>query len=94
MVGADGAHSAVRAGLHIELPRAPYGHSLFILDIDRPAGHPDVLRTELHPDGGILVVPGVDRLGLAALIRREHEHLFRSGTVEDKFGRSSIARRC
>jgi 2-polyprenyl-6-methoxyphenol hydroxylase-like FAD-dependent oxidoreductase len=85
VVGADGAVSAVRAGLHIELPRSAYGHSLFIVDIDRPPGHPDVLRTELHPDGGILVVPGVDRLGLAALIRREHEHLFRTGSVEDKF---------
>lgn len=87
VVGADGAASAVRAAVGIELPRRQYDHALFIVDIDRPAGHPDVLRTELHPDGGILVVPGVGRLGLAALIRREHEQLFRSGSVEEKFSR-------
>ena len=60
--------SVVRAALGIELPRIHTVTRLFILDIDRPAGHPDVLRTELHPDGGILVVPGVNRLGLAALV--------------------------
>ena len=85
VVGADGAVSAVRGAMHIELPRTAYDHSLFILDIDRRPGLPDVLRTELHPDGGILVVPGAERLGLAALIRREHEHLFRAGSVEEKF---------
>jgi 2-polyprenyl-6-methoxyphenol hydroxylase-like FAD-dependent oxidoreductase len=87
VVGADGAASAVRAAVGIELPRTQYNHALFIVDIDRPEGHPDVLRTELHPDGGILVVPGVGRLGLAALIRREHEQLFRSGSVEEKFSK-------
>ncbi len=61
VVGSDGAASAVRAAVGIELPRTQYNHALFIVDIDRPAGHPDVLRTELHPDGGILVVPGVGR---------------------------------
>ncbi len=87
VIGADGAGSAVRTGLGIELPRKPYDHSLFILDVDRPEGLPDVLRTELHPDGGILVIPGVGRLGLAALVHRPHDHLFRSGSVEEKFTR-------
>jgi 2-polyprenyl-6-methoxyphenol hydroxylase-like FAD-dependent oxidoreductase len=87
VIGADGAASVVRAGLGIELARTPYDHGLFIVDVDRPEGLPDVLRTELHPDGGILVVPGTGRLGLAALVRREHEHLFRSGSVQEKFSR-------
>lgn len=86
-VGADGAASIVRTGLGIEFPRAQYNHALFIVDVDRPEGHPDVLRTELHPDGGILVVPGVGRLGLAALVRSEHERLFHSGSVEEKFSK-------
>jgi 2-polyprenyl-6-methoxyphenol hydroxylase-like FAD-dependent oxidoreductase len=94
VIGADGAASAVRNGLQIALARKPYNHALFIVDIDRPPNHPDVLRTELHPDGGILVVPGTGRLGLAALVRREHEHLFRTGSVEAKFahieGRSPL----
>jgi len=87
VVGADGASSFVRGSLGIELPRLPYHHSLFILDVDRPEGHPDVLRVELHPDGGILVVPGAARLGLAILMRREDEHLVRSGPVDEKLAR-------
>lgn len=87
VVGADGAASVVRGALGIELPRRPYGHSLFIIDIDRPAGLEDVLRTELHQDGGILVVPGVGRLGLAAVVRSRDEKLFRSGSPQDKLER-------
>jgi len=85
VIGADGAKSIVREGLGIEVRRAPYNHSLFIVDIDRPVGMPDVLRTELHPDGGVLVVPGVNRLGLAAIIRSEHEYLFRSGSIDKRY---------
>lgn len=85
VVGADGSRSRVRAGLGIALQRNRYNHDLFIVDVDRPDDQEDDLRTELHPDGGILVVPGSGRLGLAALVRRQHEHLFRSGTVEEKF---------
>jgi 2-polyprenyl-6-methoxyphenol hydroxylase-like FAD-dependent oxidoreductase len=91
VVGADGAASRVRAALGIGLPRRRYGHSLFGIDIDRPPGLPDVLRTELHGDGGVLVVPGVDRLGLAAVVRREQEHLFQSGSIEQRY--SHIERR-
>jgi 2-polyprenyl-6-methoxyphenol hydroxylase-like FAD-dependent oxidoreductase len=87
VIGADGAGSAVRTELGLALPRTPYDHSLFILDVDRPEGLPDVLRTELHPDGGVLVIPGVGRLGLAALVHRADEHLFRSGSLEEKFTR-------
>jgi 2-polyprenyl-6-methoxyphenol hydroxylase-like FAD-dependent oxidoreductase len=87
VVGADGFNSAVRAGLGIPLPRTQYGHSLFIVDVDRPPGLLDVLRTELHPDGGILAVPGINRLGLAALVHREDERHFLSGPIEDKFSR-------
>lgn len=91
VVGADGCRSRVREGLGIALPRKRYDHDLFIVDVDRPDNQPDVLRTELHPDGGILVVPGNNRLGLAALVRRQHAHLFRRGGVEEKF--SQIERR-
>jgi 3-(3-hydroxy-phenyl)propionate hydroxylase len=70
VVGADGAGSRVRTALGIELPRRRYDHSLFGIDVDRPAGLPDVLRTELHADGGVLVVP---------------EHLFQSGSVEERY---------
>lgn len=78
VVGADGMMSSVRTGVGIELPRRRYDECLFSIDIDRPEGLPDVLRTEMHPDGGVLVVPGVNRLGLAALVRKEHQPLFRA----------------
>lgn len=87
VVGADGAGSVVRKALGIWLPSLAYDHALFICDVDRPDAHPDVLRTELHPDGGILVVPGLGRLGLAAVIRREHEGMFHRGSLEEKFAR-------
>jgi 2-polyprenyl-6-methoxyphenol hydroxylase-like FAD-dependent oxidoreductase len=86
VVGADGMMSSVRARLGIELPRRRYDECLFSIDTDRPAGLANVLRTEMHPDGGVLVVPGVDRLGLAALVRKEHQHLFRAArSGEEKY---------
>ncbi len=87
VIGADGTNSAVRKALGIPFPRMLYNHALFIVDIDRPDNHPDVLRTEIHPDGGVLIVPGVGRLGLAAIVRREHEHLFQTGTLTDRYAR-------
>jgi monooxygenase len=94
VIGADGSKSVVRRELGIPVHRRPYNHSLFIVDIDRPPGTPDVLRTELHRDGGVLVVPGVNRLGLAAVIRHEHERHFLSGSIEQKYshieGRSPL----
>jgi len=85
VIGADGANSHVRRALGVPMQRYRYNHNLFILDVDRPDGLPDVLRTDLHPDGGLLLVPGADRLGLAALVRKRHEHLFRCGSIEEKF---------
>lgn len=86
VVGADGMMSSVRSRLGIDLPRRRYDECLFSIDTDRPAGLANVLRTEMHPDGGVLVVPGVGRLGLAALVRKEHQHLFRAArSGEDKY---------
>ncbi len=85
IVGADGAGSVVRTALGIEMLRSPYDHCLFTVDVDRPDGLPDVLRTEIHPSGGVLVVPGAGRLGVGALVRRSQEHQFRSGSLEEKF---------
>ncbi len=87
VVGADGAGSGVRAALGIKMHRSPYDHCLFTVDVDRPEGLPDVLRTEIHPSGGVLVVPGDGRLGIGALVRRNQEHQFRSGSLEEKFAR-------
>lgn len=91
LVGADGASSVVRAALGIPLACAPYDHDFFVVDLERPAGYRDAMRIELHPDGGALVVPGVDRVGVAVLVRPAHEPLFRAGPIDEKL--AEIARR-
>jgi len=100
VVGADGANSVVRAALDIPLPRRPYDHSYFGLEVERPADYEDAMRIELHPSGGILVVPhpSGERVGLGVLVRPRDEELFRSGTVEEKLeairGRSPLFANC
>jgi monooxygenase len=59
VVGADGASSTVRKELGVPLLRVPYDHSFFVIDMERPPSYEDAMRIELHPRGGVLVVPGV-----------------------------------
>jgi len=87
VVGADGSSSTVRDLLGVSFPRAPYNHSFFVIDFERPAAYRDAMRVELHPAGGILVVPGHDRVALAALVRKDEEETFRHGSVEEKADR-------
>jgi 2-polyprenyl-6-methoxyphenol hydroxylase-like FAD-dependent oxidoreductase len=86
VVGADGANSTVRAALGIPLPRRPYDHSYFGVEVERPVNYEDAMRVELHPAGGILVVPHPSglRVGLGVLVRPREEELFRSGSLEQK----------
>ncbi len=86
VVGADGATSVVREGLAIPLPRVPYDHAYFGLEMARPPQYHDAMRIELHPDGGVLVVPNprAQRVGLGVLVHRREQELFRSGTFEAK----------
>src|SRR5207302_2776352 len=91
VVGADGAASTVRAEMGIPLHRVPYNHSFFVLDVDRPEHYQDAMRIELHPSGGILVVPGLERVALAVLVHKEEEAVFHSGSLEEKL--AAIRRR-
>jgi 2-polyprenyl-6-methoxyphenol hydroxylase-like FAD-dependent oxidoreductase len=86
VVGADGSSSAVRAALGIPFPRTPYDHAYFGTELERPAGYEDAMRVELHPAGGVLVVPnpGGDRVGVGVLVHPGEEELFRSGSAEEK----------
>lgn len=86
VVGADGGPSLVRSALGIPLPRRPYDHGYYGIEVERPAAYEDAMRIELHPDGGILVVPhpSGERIGLGVLVRRREEELFRSGSIEEK----------
>jgi 2-polyprenyl-6-methoxyphenol hydroxylase-like FAD-dependent oxidoreductase len=92
VIGADGSASTVRGALGIALPTRPYEHGFYIIEVDRPPQYEDAMRVELHPDGGVLVVPqGADRVGLGVLVRPPEMALFRSGTLEAKL--AAIARR-
>lgn len=92
VVGADGSSSTVRAGLGITLPLTEYDHSFYITEIARPAAYEDAMRIELHPDGGVLVVPqGHERVGLGVLVHRREEELFRAGPLAQKM--AAIGRR-
>jgi 2-polyprenyl-6-methoxyphenol hydroxylase-like FAD-dependent oxidoreductase len=92
VVGADGSSSTVRAALGITLPLTEYDHSFYITEIARPAGYMDAMRIELHPDGGVLVVPqGSERVGLGVLVYPREEALFRAGPLAQKM--AAIGRR-
>ena len=70
VVAADGAASTVRSLLQLAPPTQPYDHGYYIIERQRPPST-NAMRIELHPAGGILVVPqGTDRLGLGVLVRR------------------------
>jgi 2-polyprenyl-6-methoxyphenol hydroxylase-like FAD-dependent oxidoreductase len=92
VVGADGASSTVRESLGIALDCAPYRHAYFILDVDRPPAYRDAMRVQLHPAGGVLLVPqGEDRVGLGVLVQPAQADLFRAGRLDEKL--AEIARR-
>ncbi|NOT54295.1 MAG: FAD-dependent monooxygenase [Deltaproteobacteria bacterium] len=98
VIGADGSASALRAALGIPLARASYDHSYFGADLDRPADYADAMRIELHPAGGILVVPGRNHVAVAALIHREDEEKFRRLSFPERLslikGRSPLLTGC
>jgi 2-polyprenyl-6-methoxyphenol hydroxylase-like FAD-dependent oxidoreductase len=86
IIGADGSTSMVRDALGIPLPRQAYDHCYFGIEVERPADYQDAMRIELHPAGGILVVPNpsMDRVGLGVLVHRRDEGLFRASSVGAK----------
>jgi 2-polyprenyl-6-methoxyphenol hydroxylase-like FAD-dependent oxidoreductase len=84
VVGADGATSRVRQQLGIELPLVPYDHSYFSIELERPAGYQDAMRLDLHPEGGVLVMPQEDCVSLGVLVLPAQKDLFHSGAFADK----------
>jgi 2-polyprenyl-6-methoxyphenol hydroxylase-like FAD-dependent oxidoreductase len=70
----------------VTLPRFAYDHGYWGIALARPPEYVDAMRLELHPKGGVLVVPRLepDRIGLGVLVHPDEEPLFRSGTLEAK----------
>lgn len=86
VIGADGQSSRTRQALSIPQARVPYDHGYYGIALTRPVGYEDAMRLELHPRGGVLVVPRVepDQVGLGVLVQAQDETLFRSGSLPEK----------
>ncbi|NJO17468.1 MAG: FAD-dependent monooxygenase [Thioploca sp.] len=68
VVGADGYKSVVREQMSIEVAAYHYDHAYFGLEAQRPAHYENAMRVHLHPDGGILLMPRPDRVGVGVLV--------------------------
>ncbi|MDH5178812.1 MAG: FAD-dependent monooxygenase [Gammaproteobacteria bacterium] len=67
-VGADGQQSALRNMLGIPFESYYYDHAYFGLEAERPASYQDAMRIQLHADGGVLLMPRPDRVGVGVLV--------------------------
>ena len=91
VVGADGHHSPLRSAIGIPFHSKRYRHGFFVVDLHDENTENDIMQVNLHPDGGVLVVPGPGRIGVAAMVDPKHESLFGGGPIEPKI--SEIFRR-
>ena len=68
IVGADGYQSVVRNQLNIETHSYSYDHAYLGLEAQRPTHYENAMRVHLHPDGGVLLMPRPDRVGIGVLV--------------------------
>lgn len=68
VVAADGQHSPVRKRAGIAFEAHHYDHAYFGLESDRPRTYQDAMRLHFHPDGGALLMPHPDRIGVGILV--------------------------
>ncbi len=68
IVAADGQHSLVRKRIGIGFKSFSYDHAYLGLEADRPAGYQDAMRLHFHRDGGVLLMPHPDRIGVGVLV--------------------------
>lgn len=68
VVGADGYKSIVREQIGVEVESYHYDHAYFGLEAQRPAHYENAMRVQLHPEGGVLLMPRPDRVGVGMLV--------------------------
>ena len=68
VVAADGQHSAVRKRAGIAFDAYHYDHAYFGLESERPAAYRDAMRLHFHHEGGALLMPHPDRIGVGILV--------------------------
>ncbi len=91
VVGADGQRSRVRERLGVPVRRGEYDHAYLGLEAERPAGYRDALRLHLHPEGGVLVMPRPERVGLGVLVDARCGPRW-TGMPDDALARALVAR--
>lgn len=67
-IAADGQRSAVRKRLGITFAEYAYDHAYLGLEASRPASYRDAMRVHFHADGGVLLMPHPDRIGVGMLV--------------------------
>jgi 2-polyprenyl-6-methoxyphenol hydroxylase-like FAD-dependent oxidoreductase len=68
IVGTDGHRSVVRERLGIAAVARRYDHAYLGLEADRPAAYENAMRVHLHEEGGCLLMPRPDRVGIGMLV--------------------------
>lgn len=68
VVAADGQHSLVRKRVGIAFNSYRYDHAYLGLEADRPEGYRDAMRIHFHAQGGVLLMPHPDRIGVGVLV--------------------------
>ena len=74
VVAADGQQSLVRKRLDIRFDAYRYDHAYLGLEADRPTGYRDAMRVHFHPEGGVLLMPHPDRIGVGVLVDADSAH--------------------
>lgn len=67
-VGADGQQSSLRGLLGLRFESYKYDHAYLGLEAERPDNYRDAMRIHLHKDGGVLLMPRPDRVGVGVLV--------------------------
>jgi 2-polyprenyl-6-methoxyphenol hydroxylase-like FAD-dependent oxidoreductase len=68
VVGTDGQQSVIRRQLKIPWQPYWYDHAYLGLEADRPPTYENAMSVHLHADGGILVMPHPQRVGVGVLV--------------------------
>jgi 2-polyprenyl-6-methoxyphenol hydroxylase-like FAD-dependent oxidoreductase len=68
VIAADGQHSVVRRCVGIPCESFSYDHAYLGLEAERPSAYRDAMRLHFHTDGGVLLMPHPDHIGVGVLV--------------------------
>jgi 2-polyprenyl-6-methoxyphenol hydroxylase-like FAD-dependent oxidoreductase len=68
IIAADGQHSLLRKSLNIDFDAYRYDHAYLGLEAARPVGYHDAMRIHFHAEGGVLLMPHPDCVGVGMMV--------------------------